>query len=512
MISRRRLLAGAAGIVAAPAVIGVARPQVVVVGGGFGGATCARYLHAYDPSVEVTLVEPATTFVTCPMSNRVVASQLPEDVIAFSLENVGDAHLTTKALGVDPLQRQVVTGDGNVPYDRLILAPGIELVHESIDGAPGGFLHAWKAGPETLALRDAIRGMRQGGVFAIAVPDNPYRCPPGPYERASLVAEYLREHNPRAKVLILDAKDRFTKQPLFEEAWRTLYPGMIEWIPRSESGTVVAVRDGLFVTDFDEHRVDVGNLIPPQRAAGIARDFDEGRGWCRVDPLTFESRVAPGVHLVGDAIEATPMPKSAFSANNQAKACAASVVALLRDRPPPPPLMMNTCYSLAASDYGFSISGVYDVADGAIRARTGGQSRLAEAPGMRAQEARYATDWYNAITRDAFGAGDPQRGRGVALERDRGDCAICHELPGLDTFAHGNVGPSLADVGSRLDARAIRRHVVDPKLDNPASVMPAYGRRAGLHRVSARFQDRSILRRSEIDDLTAYLAGLQGDG
>ena len=512
MISRRRLLAGAAGVVAAPAVIGAARPQVVVVGGGFGGATCARYLHAYDPCVEVTLVEPATTFVTCPMSNRVVASQLPEDAIAFGLDHVGDAHLAAPALGVDPVKREVVTRDDRVPYDRLVLAPGVDLVHDTIEGAPGDFLHAWKAGPETLALRDAIRGMRAGGVFAIAVPDNPYRCPPGPYERASLVAEYFRTHNPRAKILILDAKDRFTKQALFEEAWGALYPGMIEWIPRRESGTVVAVRDGLFVTDFDEHRVDVGNLIPPQRAGGIARDFDEGRGWCRIDPLTFESQVAPGVHIVGDAIEATPMPKSAFSANNQAKACAASVVALLRDRPPPPPLMMNTCYSLAASDYGFSISGVYDIADGAIRARAGGQSRLAEAPGIREQEARYASDWYNAITRDAFGVGDPQRGRAVALERDRGDCAICHELPGLDALAHGNVGPSLADVGNRLDARAIRRHVVDTKLDNPASVMPAYGRRTGLHRVNARFRDRSILRRSEIDDLTAYLAGLKGDG
>ena len=177
MISRRRLLAGAAGVVAAPAVIGAAQPQVVVVGGGFGGATCARYLHAYDPCVEVTLVEPATTFVTCPMSNRVVASQLPEDAIAFGLDHVGDAHLAAPALGVDPVKREVVTRDDRVPYDRLVLAPGVDLVHDTIEGAPGDFLHAWKAGPETLALRDAIRGMRAGGVFAIAVPDNPYRCP-----------------------------------------------------------------------------------------------------------------------------------------------------------------------------------------------------------------------------------------------------------------------------------------------------------------------------------------------
>ena len=515
MITRRRLLAGAAGIAAAagvPAVLGSARPRVAVVGGGFGGATCARYLNAWDPDVHVTLIDPATTFVTCPMSNRVIAGQLSPDATAFPLDNVANAHVVGRALAVDADTRTVRTDQGAVPYDRVILSPGIELVHGAIDGAPGGFLHAWRGGAQTVALREAIRNMRPGGVFAIAVPDNPYRCPPGPYERASLVAEYLREHNPRAKVLILDAKDGFTKQELFEEAWHTLYPGMIEWIPRRESGTVVAVRDGLFVTDFDEHAVDVGNLVPPQRAGHIARDFDEGRGWCSVDPVTFESPVAAGVHILGDAIDAAPMPKSAFSANNQAKACAAAVVALLRDRPPPPPLMMNTCYSLAASDYGFSISGVYDVADDVIRARAAGQSPVGAARDVREHEARHAADWYHAITRDAFGVGDAGRGRGVALARDRGDCAICHELPGLDASAHGNVGPSLADVGSRLDARAIRHLIVDPRRDNPASVMPAYGRRAGFHRVSAPFRDRSVLRRSEIDDLTAYLAGLNGDG
>ena len=513
MITRRRLLAGATGGVAAlaaPAVVGKARPRVAIVGGGFGGATCARYLNAYDPSVHVTLIDPATRFVSCPMSNRVVAGQLPPEAITFPLDAVADAHVAAHALAVDAEQRLVVTEQGAVPYDRVVLSPGIEFVHDAIDGAPGGFLHAWRGGIETMALRDAIRDMRPGGVFAIAVPDHPYRCPPGPYERASLVAEYLTQHNPRAKILILDAKDAFTKQPLFKEAWGALYPGMIDWIPRSESGNVIAVRDGVFVTDFDEHAIDVGNLIPPQRAAAIARDFDQGRGWCSVDPVTFESVVAPGVHLVGDAIEAAPMPKSAFSANNQAKACAAAVVALLRDREPPPPLMMNTCYSLAAADYGFSISAVYDVADAAIRTRAGGQSPLGAPREEREREARYAGDWFHAITRDAFGVGDPERGRAVAFDRERGDCAICHELPGLDATRHGNVGPSLTDVGARLDVRTLRRRIVDAKRDHPDSVMPAYGRKAGFHRVDQRFRGRSILRRAEIDDLTAYLAELRG--
>lgn len=515
MTTRRRLLAAAAGVAGAafaPAVIGAARPRVAVVGAGFGGATCARYLNAYDPDLHVTLIDPATTYVNCPMSNRVVAGQLPPEAITFPLDHVADEHVAARAVAVDARQRLVITGEGAVPYDRAVLAPGIELVYDAIDGAPGGFLHAWRGDAQAVALRDAIRGMRPGGVFAIAVPDNPYRCPPGPYERASLAAEYFSERNPRAKVLILDAKDAFTKQPLFEEAWRARYPGMIEWVPRRDSGTVVAVRDGVFITDFDEHAVDVGNLVPPQRAAGIVRDFDEGRGWCSVDPMTFESTVAAGVHILGDAIEATPMPKSAFSANNQAKACAAAVVALLRDRPPPAPFMMNTCYSLAASNYGFSVSGVYDVAEGAIRARTAGQSPLGAGPGVREQEARYAGDWYRAITRDAFGVGDPERGRRVVFERERGDCAICHELPGLDASSHGNVGPSLTDVGARLDARTIRRRIVDPHADNPESVMPAYGRRTGLHRVAEGFRGRSVLGRADIDDATAYLMGLKGSG
>ena len=515
MTTRRRLLAAAAGVAGAtvaPAVIGVARPRVAVVGGGFGGATCARYLNAYDPDVHVTLIDPATTYVTCPMSNRVVAAQLPPEAITFPLHHVANEHVAAHAVAVDARKRLVVTAEGAVPYDRVVLAPGIELVYEAIDGAPGGFLHAWRGGAQAVELRDAIRGMRPGGVFAIAVPDNPYRCPPGPYERASLVAEHFLEHNPRAKILILDAKDAFTKQALFEEAWRLRYPGMIEWLPRRESGTVVAVRDGVFVTDFDEHAVDVGNLVPPQRAAGIARDFDEGRGWCSVDPTTFESTVAPGVHVVGDAIEATPMPKSAFAANNQAKACAAAVVALLRDRPPPAPFMMNTCYSLAASDYGFSISGVYDVAEGAIRTRTAGQSPLGAGADVREREAHHAGDWYHAITRDTFGAGDPDRGRRVVFDRGRGDCAICHELPGLDVSSHGNVGPSLTDVGARLDPRTIRRRIVDPRADNPDSVMPAYGRTTGFHRVAKGFRGQSILGRTDIDDATAYLMGLKGSG
>ncbi len=518
MLSRRRLLATAGAGLAAPAVIGAARPQVVVVGGGFGGATCARYLSHYDPRLDVTLIDPTATFVSCPMSNRVIAGQLDMSAISIPLDHVGTAHVRAAAVAVDAERRLVSTTAGPVPYDRVVLAPGIEFRYDGIDGEPHRFPHAWQAGAQTIALRDALRGMRQGGVFAIAVPDNPYRCPPGPYERASLVAQFLARHNPRTKILILDAKDDFTKRTLFQEAWQTLYPGMIEWIPRSDSGAVVAAqpsRGGTparFITDFDEHRVDVGNFIPPQRAAAIARAFDGGRGWCEVDAHTFESQLAPGVHIIGDAINAAPMPKSAFAANNQAKACAAAIVALLADRAPPAPLMMNTCYSLAADDYGFSVSGVYEARGDAIAERANGQSALGAPRSTRQAEARYAMDWMNAITRDAFGVGDARRGREVASDRERGDCAICHELPGLDASAHGDVGPSLTQVGDRLDARALRQRVADPRRDNPASIMPAYAKRTGFHQPAPGRAGRSVLRRSELDDLTAYLATLRGDG
>ena len=512
MLNRRRFLASAGVGIAAPAVIGAARPRVAVVGGGFGGATCARYLSHYDPRLDVTLIDPAATFIACPMSNRVIAGQLDLAAISIPLDNVGTAHVQSTALAVDADRRTVATAAGDVPYDRVVLAPGVEFHHDGIDGEPRQFPHAWKAGAETLALRDALKAMRPGGVFAIAVPDNPYRCPPGPYERASLAAQYLSRHNPRAKVLILDAKDDFTKRTLFQEAWQALYPGMIEWIPRAESGAVVAAHRGRFITDFDEHRVDVGNLIPPQRAAAIAGAFDGGRGWCEVDARTFESRVAPGVHIIGDAINAAPMPKSAFAANNQAKVCAAAIVALFDGRPPPAPLLMNTCYSLAAADYGFSVAGVYDVRGTRIAQRAGGQSDLDATPATRRQEARYAVDWMNAITRDSFGVGDAARGREVAFDRERGDCAICHELPGLDATAHGDVGPSLTRVGERLDARALRQRIADPRRDNPSSVMPAYARRHGFHRPAPEHAGRSVLSRSELDDVTAYLTTLRGEG
>jgi sulfide dehydrogenase [flavocytochrome c] flavoprotein subunit len=258
-------------------------------------------------------------------------------------------------------------------------------------------------------LRAQLEAMDDGGVVAIAVPEPPFRCPPGPYERGSLIAHYLKTAKPRSKLLILDASDSFSKQDLFTAAWRELYPDLIEWVPRSQGGQVIRVDPAAMVlhTDFDEVEVAVANVIPPQQAADIARaaGLDEGRGWCAINGRTFESTVHPGVHLLGDAILAGAMPKSGFSANSQAKACAAAIAALLRDWPPPEPALINTCYSLVAPDYGISIGGVYQVEDGEIVAikDAGGLSPQEADRAFRQREAEYARSSYANITADMFG-------------------------------------------------------------------------------------------------------------
>jgi NADPH-dependent 2,4-dienoyl-CoA reductase/sulfur reductase-like enzyme len=395
-----------------------AAPRVVVVGGGFGGATCAKYLRRADPAIDVTLVAPQRHFVTCPFSNAVLAGLRDLASITHGYEGLQQRHgvrlVHAAATAIDPKARRVTLSDGSaLAYDRLVLSPGIELRWGAIEGydeeASEVFPHAWEAGPQTLLLRRQLEAMPDGGLVVIAAPEEPYRCPPGPYERASLIAHYLKTHKPRSKLVILDAKNAFSKQELFRSAWERLYPGLIEWIPQSQSGRVVRVDAAarLVSTDFDEYRPAVANIIPPQRAAAIARmaGLDDGKGWCPVRAGTFESTVQAGIHVIGDAAIAAPMPKSAFSANNQAKACAAAVVALLRGRPAPAPALMNTCYSLVAPDYGISIAAVYRVVDDRLVTVEGssGISPLQAPEAFRAAEAAYAHSWYANITADTFG-------------------------------------------------------------------------------------------------------------
>jgi sulfide dehydrogenase [flavocytochrome c] flavoprotein chain len=243
----------------------------------------------------------------------------------------------------------------------------------------------------------------------MAVPANPFRCPPGPYERASLIAHYLKTRKPKSKLLVLDAKDAFSKQRLFQAAWRTLYPDHLEWVALSKGGKVLSVDPSTltFVTEFGRHKAAVANVIPPQKAAAIATSAGvaDSTGWCPIEPATFESRHVPNVHVLGDASIAGAMPKSAFSADAQAKVCAAAVASLLSGAPPPQPKLVNTCYSLVAPDYAISVAGVYHPAGGVLAEvkGAGGTSRLDASSDVRAAEALYAEDWFKTITGEVFG-------------------------------------------------------------------------------------------------------------
>lgn len=414
-LSRRTLIAAA---VAAPFLGARAQGagRVVVIGGGFGGATAARSLARMGH--DVTLITREARFATCPFSNTVLAGLNTMDAITFGYGAIaaeGARVVIGEATGIDPDAMTVTLGDGAVlGYDRLVLSPGIELI---LDGGITGYdaaateamPHAWQAGAQTTLLRAQLDAMDDGGTVVIAAPANPFRCPPGPYERAGLIAYYLSRHKPASKVMILDAKDSFSKQSLFQEAWETLYPGMIEWVGVSMGGKVnevdpVAMR---VIGDFVDVTADVANIIPPQRAAPIATTAGvaDQTGWCPIHPATLESQLMPGIHVVGDAALANAMPKSAFAANAQAKHCATVIDAALRGVEPPRPKLMNTCYSLAAPDYGFTVAGVYTPSDDLFDevAGAGGVSPAGASPDFRAAEADYARDWYATITGQIWG-------------------------------------------------------------------------------------------------------------
>ena len=385
--------------------------RVVVVGGGYGGASCARALHAADPRLDVTLVEPNPEYVSCPFSNHVVAGLRDMDGQRFVLRSLGGVlPVNARALAIDPAAREVRLDGGALPYDRLILSPGIEMRFDALPGydaaAAERFPHAWSAGPQTLLLRQQLAALPDEGTVLMSVPPNPYRCPPGPYERASLIAWFLKTRKPRAKLLVLDAKDAFSKQKLFQAAWKDLYPDTLEWVGQSAGGTVTGVDpDGTVQTDFGAHKADVVNIIPPQRAGRIASVCADRSGWCPVDPVTFESRIVPGIHVIGDAAIMGAMPKSAFAANAQAKVCAAAVAALLSDAQPEEPRLINTCYSLVKPGYAISVAGVYRPVRGVLAdiEGAGGTSALDAPPETRALEAKYAEAWYHTITQQAFG-------------------------------------------------------------------------------------------------------------
>jgi len=421
--SRRELLrlaggAAVAGVLASRARARARGGRVVVVGAGFGGATCAGYLRRHAPELDVTLVERRERFVTCPFSNTVIAGLQDLGSVTHGFDGLrrrGVTVLEEEAIAVDPEGSTVrFAGGGSLRFDRLVLSPGIDFKWNAIDrydeAAAARMPHAWKAGAQTALLRRQLEAMKDGGLVVIAVPASPFRCPPGPYERASLVADYLHRKKPRSKVLVLDANDGFSKQGLFREGWERLYPGLVEWVGFSGGGNVIAVDPGAMEvrTDFDTFRADVANIIPPQRSARLVdtAGLAAGDDWCPVDQRTFESTLVPNVHLLGDAILAGAMPKSGFSANSQAKVCARAVVALLREEEPPEPVFINTCYSLLAADYGISVAAVYRLDDAGGIAPvpgSGGVSPPDASLAFRRAEADYARGWYASITADMLG-------------------------------------------------------------------------------------------------------------
>lgn len=395
---------------------GTSPGRVVVVGGGYGGMTAARYLKLMDPWLSVTLVEPRDTHLSCPGSNEVIGGiadlHTLERPYAAVCGRLGIDKVNAAAVRLDRARRRVIMADGTeIPYDRMILSPGIDFRWDAVPGydeaASFTIPHAWKAGPQTDLLARQLRAMPDGGLVVVTVPANPYRCPPGPYERASLIAWYLKRHKPRSKILVLDAKTRFSKQPAFEQAWRDLYPGMIDWVSSEKQGRLerVDVRNRSVETEFDSFKADVLNVIPPQKAGALAArsGLTDGSGWCPVDPLSFVSSLDPAIHIIGDACQAAPMPKSAFSANSQGKVCAAAVVAMLAGERPPEPLLINHCYSFVAAKEAISISGVYaySAAEKQLTSRSGGETPPAS---DRRREAVYAKAWQRNFRADVFGS------------------------------------------------------------------------------------------------------------
>jgi sulfide dehydrogenase [flavocytochrome c] flavoprotein subunit len=419
--SRRDFLktavAGAsAAVLPLPAIAQGAGGRVVVVGGGFGGATCSRFIRRIDPRIAVTLVEASPTFTACPFSNLVIVGLRELKAQEFGYDKLAADQVTVQispATAIDTQGRNVTLGNGaSLPYDRLVLSPGIDIRWDGLPGyteaAAERMPHAWKAGEQTLLLRRQLEAMEDGGTVVISAPANPFRCPPGPYERASLIAYYLKTKKPKSKLIVLDAKDAFSKQGLFQGAWKALYPNL-EWVSLSSGGKVTSVDAGAMtlVTDFARHKADVANVIPPQKAGRIAEiaGAADRTGWCPIDPATFESKLQPNIHVIGDASIAGAMPKSAFTANAQAKVCAAAVAKLIAGGKPDDPRLINTCYSLVAPDYGISVAGVYRPADGQLKdvEGSGGVSPINAPASTRAAEATFANGWFSTITQEVFG-------------------------------------------------------------------------------------------------------------
>jgi len=388
--------------------------KVIVVGAGYGGATAARYLKLWAPQLDVTLVERNAEFVSCPLSNLVLggSKSMADVTVGFgSLQRLGVRLVHAEALAVDTDRRQLRLADGTLlAYDRIILSPGVDFQSGQIPGLNTGaaqarILHAWKAGPQTVQLRRQLEAMRDGGVFAISIPELPYRCPPAPYERACVVADYFKRAKPKSKILILDANADVTAEPaLFKRVWAERYGGMVEHRPNSRLLDVDA-QNLVAKLEVEDAAADVLNVLPPMKAGAIADPFITVNGrWCEVNWLTYESKAVAGVHILGDALQTAPlMPKSGHIANAHAKVCAAAVIALLEGAGVnTAPVLVSTCYSFVSAEQAMHVASVYkyDKA-GNTMLSVPGAGGLSAAPNEL--EAQYAMSWARNIWADMFG-------------------------------------------------------------------------------------------------------------
>lgn len=393
------------------------KPRVVVIGGGAGGATAARYIAKDSKgAIDVILIEPTRKYYTCFFSNLYLGGFRDLSSIGFTYDKLATDHginvVHDWAVGVDRDKKHVALASGSqVRYDALVVSPGIDFKYEELPGysieASARMPHAYKAGTQTTLLKNMVNAMPAGGTFLMVPPPNPYRCPPGPYERVSMVAHVLKQKNPTAKILIVDPKNKFSKGGLFSEGWEKHYPGMVEWIGGDVHGGIRSVNvGGMSVeTDFDTFKGDVVNVIPAQKAGHIAEaaGLTNDKGWCPIVPATMQSQNDPAIYVLGDATMAGDMPKSGFSANSQAKVCAMAVRGALTGSRTFPARFRNTCWSLIETDDGVKVGANYEATDEKIATTDSFVSQASEPAGVRKQTYVESVGWYNGITTDMFG-------------------------------------------------------------------------------------------------------------
>ncbi len=423
-INRRGFVSVLGGAAATVAMTGCATPlgaagsmgKVVVIGGGYGGATAAKYLRMWsDKRIDVTLVEPNTSFISCPISNLVVGGYKQMSDITVPYDNLSRRHgvkvVHDTVASIDPAKKTVkLAGGDTLAYDRLVVSPGIDLMWSSIQGLQaasqeGRILQAWKAGAETAALRRQLEAMPDGGVYALTIPEAPYRCPPGPYERASVVAAYFKQAKPKSKVLLLDANaDVTSKGPLFKKVWAEQYKDILEYRPKHKAVAVDANTNTVKFEVNDDVKADVLNVLPSMRAGSIAQQTglaNINARWCDVDYMTYESKVHPGIHVIGDSIQITPlMPKSGHMANQHGKVAAAAIIELLAGRAPnAKPVVMNTCYSFVDGKNVIHVASVHQYdAEKKTMLTVPGSGGVS--PGPTELEGSYALGWADNIWAD----------------------------------------------------------------------------------------------------------------